>query len=354
MKFEIDGSEGEHCREAGRSHPAEPHAEPPEVGTVGAGQCGEAAATGRDDASAAEAPKRDAMQPRRRFSSLATFVAGQNNRLAVVSAEMVARNPGQITPLFIHGPTSVGKTHLLEGIWTATRKSCRGDHRVYLSAEQFTSQFLEALRGSGLPSFRRKYRGVGLLIVDDLQFLAGKRATQVELLHTIDTLMRDGRQMVFAADRPPAELVDLGSGVDDAPGQRHGLPDRPARVRHAAGDRRAPGQRLGASSCPPDVQRFVASRLTAHARELSGALCRLQAASEAFRRPITLELAEEALCEMIHQHSRVVRLGDIQKAVCHVFGLDPASLQCGRQGQAAEPSRGCWPCGWPASTLGPR
>ena len=81
---------------------------------------------------------------------------------------------------------------------------------VYVSAEQFTSHFLEALRGSGLPSFRRKYRGVGVLIVDDVQFFVGKRATQTELLHTIDASLHDGRQLVFAADRSPAELAELG------------------------------------------------------------------------------------------------------------------------------------------------
>ncbi len=147
---------------------------------------------------------------RRKFASLASFVTGQSNQLAFVSAEMVARRPGQITPLVIHGPTGVGKTHLLEGIWSACRRANRGQTAVYLSAEQFTSLFLEALRGSGLPNFRRKYRGVGVLILDDLQFLVGKRATQVELLHTVDTMLREGRQLVFSADRPPAELAELG------------------------------------------------------------------------------------------------------------------------------------------------
>ena len=106
-------------------------------------------------------PPSRAAPPRRRFASLDTFVAGETNRLAIASAEMVVRQPGQLTPLMFHGPTSVGKTHLLEGIWTAARKTHQRLTAVYLSAEQFTSHFLEALRGSGLPSFRRKYRGVG-------------------------------------------------------------------------------------------------------------------------------------------------------------------------------------------------
>ena len=112
---------------------------------------------------------------------------------------------------------------------------------VYLSAEQFTSHFLEALRGSGLPSFRRKYRGVGLLMIDDLQFLVGKRATQVELLHTIDTFLREGRQLVFAADRSPAELPELGPELTTRLTSGLVCRHRAARLRHAAGHHRADG-----------------------------------------------------------------------------------------------------------------
>ena len=245
---------------------------------------------------------------------------------------MVVRQPGQITPLMFYGPTSVGKTHLLEGIWTAARKSHQRLTAVYLSAEQFTSQFLEALRGSGLPSFRRKYRGVGVLILDDLQFFVGKRATQVELLHTVDGFLREGRQLVFAADRSPAELAELGPELTTR--LTGGLVCRIEPPDHAT--------RLGIVGqmarrmklhVPPEVQQFVASRLTSHARELSGALCRLQATSEALGRPISLPLAEEALADLIRHNGRVVRLPDIEKAVCEVFGLEPASLQSDAKGK---------------------
>ena len=114
----------------------------------------------------------------RKFSTLEGFVVGASNRLAHASAQMVAEQPGRLSPLLVYGPTGVGKTHLLEGIWSARRdEAVRDIHAVYLSAEQFTTYFLEALHGSGLPSFRRKYRGVELLIIDGLQFFAGKRAT---------------------------------------------------------------------------------------------------------------------------------------------------------------------------------
>jgi len=273
-----------------------------------------------------------AAPPRRRFAGLETFVAGETNRLAVASAEMVVRQPGQLTPLIFHGPTGVGKTHLLEGIWTAARKTHQRLTVVYLSAEQFTSHFLEALRGSGLPSFRRKYRGVGLLILDDLQFFAGKRATQIELLHTVDTFLREGRQLVFAADRSPADLAELGPELTTR--LTSGLVCRIEPPDHAT--------RLGILGqmarrmkidVPPEVQRFIASRLTSHARELSGALCRLQATAESLGRPISLPMAEEALSDLIRHSVRSVRLSDIEKAVCETFGLEPASLQSDAKGK---------------------
>ncbi len=263
---------------------------------------------------------------RRRFASLDTFVAGEANRLAITSAEMIVRQPGQHTPVMFYGPTSVGKTHLLEGIWTSARRNHPRMTIVYLSAEQFTSHFLEALRGSGLPSFRRKYRGVDLLLIDDLQFLIGKRATQVELLHTIDTFLREGRQLAFAADRSPAELAELG-------------PELTTRLTGGLVCRIEPpdyASRLGILShmarrinlhLPAEVQQYVAARLTTHARELSGALCRLKATSQAIGRPISLAMAEESLADLIRQSGRVVRLLDIEKAVCDVFGLEPTSLQ---------------------------
>lgn len=270
---------------------------------------------------------------RRKFESLSSFVVGPSNCVAHKSAQLAADHPGQLSPLFIHGPTGVGKTHLLEGIWSAFKKSHRGAAAIYLSAEQFTTYFLEALHGSGLPNFRRKYRDVGLLIIDDVQFFAGKRATLVELLHTIDTLLRDGRQLVFAADRSVTALKALGpelaarlSGGLACRLERPEFPTRLGIVRQIAA-------RMGLH-VPDEVQSYVASHLTTQSRELSGALKRLQATSLAASRPITMVMAEEALAELIHHSGQMIRLPDIERAVCDVFGLDTTSLRSEHKGKA--------------------
>ena len=274
---------------------------------------------------------------RRRFACLDSFVAGETNRLAVTSARMIVERPGRLTPLMVHGPTSVGKTHLLEGVWSAARRSRNRISTLYLSAEQFTGHFLEALRGGGLPSFRSKYRGVDMLILDDLQFFVGKRATQVELLHTLDGFLREGRQLVFAADRSPAELAELGPELTGRLASgivcRIDPPDYATRLGIVA--QMARRMRI---AVPADVQQYVASRLTNHARELSGALCRLQATGESLGRPISLDMAEDALADLIQNSARTVRLPDIEKAVCEVFGLEPATLQSsGREKRVSHP-----------------
>jgi chromosomal replication initiator protein len=289
-------------------------------------------------ASTGSSQARSGFAPRRQFSRLETFVTGASNRIAQASARTVAERPGSLSPLLFYGPTGVGKTHLLEGIWSAARQPPIEANAVYLSAEQFTTLFVEALHGTGLPSFRRKYRAVDLLILDDVQFFCGKRATVVEVLHTIDTLLREGKQLVMAADRPPADLGGLGPELT---ARLHGgmvcrIEPPDAEVRRGIVDFLATKLEV---AIPADVRAFVAANLTSHARELSGALNRLQATSQALGCKVTLAMAEEALAEMIRQGSRLVRLADIEHAVCSVFGLDSKSLQSAAKARAVSQPR---------------
>jgi len=273
-------------------------------------------------------PTRKPTPAGRRFADFDSFITGPSNQLARSSAEMVVASPGMISPLVLCGPTGVGKTHLLEAIWTALRRRHPTLLAVYLSAEEFTSSYIEALRVSGVPNFRRKYRGVSVLLIDDLQFFAGKRSTQQELFYTIEALHQAGRQLVFAASDPPRELPgllpDLVARLDSGVVCRIAPPEYETRLRLVAQYARRMG--LG---MPEEVAQFVASQFRHHAWELSGAVCRLHAAVCATGEKLTVEFARRVLADMLAARQQVVHLADIRKAVCEVFQIDPSGL-CGR------------------------
>jgi len=281
-------------------------------------------------ASSGEHRDRSPQAGRRPWATLDEFVIGPSNCVAFTAAQRVLQNLGQVSPLLIHGPTGTGKTHLLEGVAHAAR-GMRGVKRVVLmSSEQFTSYFLEALHGGGLPSFRRKHRDVDVLLIDDVQFFSDKRATIVELKHTVDTLLRERRQLVFAADRPVGEISGLGPEL--VARISGGLvcsvesPEEETRlqvVRQLAQRRRF--------AVPDEVLQLIASRVPGDVRQLGGALNRLQAMGEALRQPLTPELAESALADVFRSTTRIVRLPDIETAVCDVFGIDVRSLQSHRK-----------------------
>ncbi len=271
-------------------------------------------------------PTDPAPRPRRKFASLDEFHIGPGNQVAHSAARGVVARPGQYSPLVLVGPPGCGKTHLLEGIWRAARTSSQFRRVIYLTAEQFTNHFLEALKHTGTPNFRRKYRDVELLLIDDVQFFAGKQSTVVELVHTIDTLLRDGRQLVFAADRPPLELRGLGTDLIARLTGGLVCPLQPA----DAATRRKIVEQLAArqgASIPAEVLTFVAGQLDGDARQLAGAVNRLAATGEALGRPIDLDLAQTALADLIGAARRPVRLPEIVDAVCEVFGVAADQLQ---------------------------
>lgn len=274
----------------------------------------------------------------RRFARLEDYVVGDENRVAHSAACAVPGRLGAVSPLFVYGPTGSGKTHLLEGIWSAVRRQHRQARCVYLSAEQFTTYFLEALQGSGLPSFRRKYREVQLLLIDDVQFFTGKRATLVELLHTFDTLHRGGGQVVLSADRPPSDL--LGLGPELAARMSAGLVCEVAPPERAT--RRTILQRCAAQrelALPEEVLDALAERLPADGRRLLGALHRLEATRDALNAPITWRIASQALADLFPAAQRPVELRDIERAVCEVFGVDGPTLHSARKAKAVAQPR---------------
>jgi chromosomal replication initiator protein len=269
---------------------------------------------------------------RRPYASLAEFVVGASNRVAFAAAQSAAENPGGLSPVFLHGPTGVGKTHLLEGVFDRLRR--RGVSVVMMTAERFTSEYVEAAQNSGLPSFRNKYRGLHALVLDDVQFFCGKKRTCEELLHTLETVRSRGGQVVLAADRPAAALQELGEALTARlqGGAQCPLapPDGEVRlgvVAHAA-------RRIDLA-LPREVCELVAAEFTAHARELVGAVNRLKLVSLAERRPVDLELARAAFRDCVRASTRLVQIHDVEQAVCEVMGIDARLVRSASKARSA-------------------
>ncbi|MFO0913069.1 MAG: DnaA/Hda family protein [Pirellulales bacterium] len=270
---------------------------------------------------------------KRPFSKLSEFVVGSSNRMAVQAVELMSNGWGEYSPLVITGPTGCGKTHLLEGIWSRARQENPMRRVVYLSAEQFTSYFVEALRGKGLPSFRHKYRDVDLLIIDDIQFFTGKRATIVELLYTVDHLSRQGRQLVFASDRAPQELLDLGEELINRlmSGLVCRLEPLDLETRRELVRRWAMQRQLPLSD---EVAELVANESTGDARRLSGALNLLRVAQQHQQRPMGLQEARQTLGRLFPVQPRAIHLADVERVVCDAFGIEPQQLRSQGRGHA--------------------
>jgi chromosomal replication initiator protein len=275
---------------------------------------------------------------RRPTVCLEEFAVGSSNRMAFAAVELAANRLGEMSPVLLHGPSGVGKSHLLAGICHHARQARPGLVVAMFSAEQFTTNFLQALHGSGLPGFRRSCRSVDLLAVDDLQFFIGKRATLLELQSTVDTLHRAGKQIIFASDRDVESLSGLGSELTGRlrGGMTAGIMPPDYEVRRGIVAGLAEKRQI---SLPPNVIDFLANNLTRHARELIGGINRLEAASHMLGAPVTLDLAKEALADLVRSSARSLRLADIEQAVCAAFGISESDLKSTRRSRAVNQPR---------------
>jgi chromosomal replication initiator protein len=228
-----------------------------------------------------------------------TFVIGSSNRFAHAAAVAVAEAPGKAyNPLLIYGDSGLGKTHLLHAIGHYVRSLFTGARVRYVSSEEFTNDFINAIRDDRAASFQRRYRDVDVLLIDDIQFLEGKIQTQEEFFHTFNTLHNANKQIVITSDRPPKRLEALedrlrnrfewGLITDVQP------PDLETRI--AILRKKAATERL---SAPPDVLEFIASKIQTNIRELEGALIRVTAFASLNRQPVDATLAEIVLKDLI-------------------------------------------------------
>ena len=241
------------------------------------------------------------LNPRYSFS---TFVVGSNNRLAHAAALSVAERPGHsYNPLFVYGGSGLGKTHLMHAIGNAVQARHPRKRVAYATSEKFTNEFINAIKAQKMDEFRERYRRIDVLLIDDIQFIAGKESTQDEFFHTFNSIHEEGKQIVLSSDRPPKAIASLeerlrsrfewGLIADISPPD---LETRIAILRAKAEAQSVP--------IPPPVIDYLAQRIVSNIRELEGALTRVVAHATLNAVPVTTELAQQMLQHILQSPKR--------------------------------------------------
>lgn len=268
--------------------------------------------------SAEEAPS-NMLNPKYTFD---TFVIGTNNRFAHAASLAVAEAPAKAyNPLFLYGGVGLGKTHLMHAIGHYIMEHNPNTRVLYISSEKFTNEFINAIRDSQGESFRTKYRNIDVLLIDDIQFIAGKEQTQEEFFHTFNALHEERKQIIISSDRPPKEIPTLeerlrsrfewGLITDIQP------PDLETRI--AILRKKAKAENL---DIPNEAMNYIANQIDTNIRELEGALIRVVAYSSLINADITSHLAAEALKDIIpSSRPRMITINDIQMKVGEFYGL---------------------------------
>jgi chromosomal replication initiator protein len=260
-------------------------------------------------------PKNLTINPRYTFEN---FVVGPNNRLAHAAAQAVAENPAlAYNPLFLYGGVGLGKTHLLHAIGNSCQG--RGLNILYISSEEFTNDLVNAIRTHTTPAFREKYRSTDVLLIDDIQFIAGKESTQEEFFHTFNTLHGQNKQVIISSDRPPKSLATLeerlrsrfewGLTADIQ------LPDYETRVAILSSKAEKLGRRI-----PVEIIELISHHVQSNIRELEGALNRIVAYSELSGMAMTSQLVETALADLLPQRGDV-KPDEVVDVVARSFNL---------------------------------
>lgn len=260
--------------------------------------------------------------------SFDTFVIGSGNRFAHAASLAVAEAPAKAyNPLFIYGGVGLGKTHLMHAIGHYVIDHNPNARVVYLSSEKFTNEFINSIRDNKTVNFRNKYRNVDVLLIDDIQFLAGKEQTQEEFFHTFNALHEESKQIVISSDRPPKEIPTLedrlrsrfewGLITDITP------PDLETRI--AILRKKAKAEKL---DIPNEVMLYIANQIDTNIRELEGALIRVVAYSSLINQDMNADLAAEALKDIIpNSKPKKVTIDDIQRLVASQYSLQPQELK---------------------------
>ncbi len=287
-----------------------------------------------------KAPAKRSWEPRPLQGDLDSFVVGPGNQLAFSAVQTVVRSLAEdFKPLVLHGGCGLGKTHLLQGAYNAVGRRHAGIVHRYISGEEFTNEFVSALKANRLEQFRAKFRNVDLLLIDDLHFLANKKATQEEFLHTFNAIDSCGKQVVLTSDAHPRAIASLseplinrlisGMVVKIEP------PDFATRLEILR--RRAARCRC---AVPADVLEFVAEHVKNNVRELEGALYKLVALASLNKEPISLLLAKTALEDQLLRDEQPTGAAEIERAAAMYFGFSPEALRSTMRSKTVSLARG--------------
>jgi chromosomal replication initiator protein len=249
------------------------------------------------------------------------FVEGKSNQMARAAALQVARNPGSAyNPLFIYGGVGLGKTHLMQSIGNAIVAARPAANVAYIHSEQFVQDMVTALRHNTISDFKKAYRSLDALLIDDIQFFAGKEHSQEEFFHTFNALLEGQRQVVLTCDRYPKEVTGLEERLKSRFGWGLTVAVEPPEMETSAAILIAKAATENID-LPEEVAFFMAQRIRSNVRELEGALRRVVANSTFTGKPITLDFAREALRDLLALQERLVTIENIQKTVAEYFKI---------------------------------
>jgi len=256
-----------------------------------------------------------------------TFVVGSSNQLAYAASLSIAENPsGSFNPLFLYGGAGLGKTHLIQAIGQRIKQSHPMMKVVYMSADNFVTELITSIRYDRMQLFRDRYRSVDALLLDDIQFLAGKERTQEEFFHTFNALYEAQKQIVFTSDAPPREIPTLEDRLRSrfewgliADIQPPDLETKVAILKKKAEDRKI--------ALPNDVALFVAERVRSNIRELEGHLNRVVAFASLTGHPIDMDLTKEALRDLLTKENKPISAAEILKVVATHYGIKVVDLK---------------------------
>jgi len=254
------------------------------------------------------------------------FVEGKSNQLAKAASMQVVENPaGSYNPLFLYGGVGLGKTHLMHAVGNQILRNNPNARIVYLHSERFVTHMIKALQHNTMDEFKNFYRSLDVLLIDDIQFFAGKERSQEEFFHTFNALLEGGRQIILTCDRYPKEIDGLEERLKSRFGW--GLPVciEPPELETRVAILQKKAEEFGIE-LPSEVAFFIAKRIRSNIRELEGSLRRVMATANFTGKPVTLEFAKETLRDLIALHDRLITIENIQKTVAEYYKIRISDL----------------------------